>query len=267
MRSNKYLREILWETRNLGIKSFAIDDDFIHSPDISALQNEIRRNVHMFDSIFIQARINKADMSVAILLESLGFYFVEMALVPYSVLKKNEALNDFLMDKRKFLPSRYDLDSLTVRLVDKNDSNLRKIVKAIAEESFTDDRFHLDQNCKKEIADRRYLYWVEDMLNDKVTSISLLELSGRAIAFMARKECSLLLAGFSKQYVKSGLGDFLWLSVLEQMLRGGLAQAETMISANNTAVLNLYARIGFKFKAPAATFHYWSNPSGMNSPD
>lgn len=255
------LQEIPWETRNLGMRSFAVAKNFSQYQDRAFLQEEINRKIEEFGPIFIQARISKTDMRVAILLESLGFYFVETALVPYSVMKKNDALNEFLTDKRKFVPSRYELENLKLCEVDKNDNAVCGVVKGIAEESFSDDRFHLDPNCEEEIADRRYSYWVEDMLNDDSTAISVLQLSGKIIAFMARKECSLLLAGFSQQYLKSGLGDFLWLSVLEQMLSQGLTQTDTMISANNTAVLNLYARIGFKFKDPTATFHYWSNPS------
>lgn len=255
------LREIPWETRNLGRKSFAVTDAFIESPDTELLALEIRRSERDFGPVFIQARLAKGSTKAGLLLQDLGFYFVETALVPHCVLAKNGALRTFMNDRGSFVPARYDAGALAVCRVRKDDEDLCKTVKGIAEESFSDDRFHLDPHCSDETADRRYSYWVEEMLDDREIAIYLLLLSGKAIAFMARKGPKLLLAGFSKKYVKCGLGDFLWLSVLEQMLAENLPHAETMISANNVPVMNLYTRIGFKFKEPAATFHYWSNRS------
>jgi hypothetical protein len=54
-----------------------------------------------------------------------------------------------------------------------------------------------------------------------------------------------------------GLGKFLWLESLSNMMTHGLEHATTRISANNVAALNLHTRLGFKFKNPASMFHYW----------
>jgi ribosomal protein S18 acetylase RimI-like enzyme len=262
MRENGCLSEIPWETRNLGIRSFAIDACFINNPDSGLLHETISRKIDEHGDIFIQARTGKAGMLVAPILQRADFYFVETALVPYTVIRKNDALHRFLADKGAFVPARYDLHALEVFQVEKNDDAFYEAIREIAGESFTDDRFHLDLNCSKEIADRRYSYWVEDLLRDAAVDFDILRFSEETIAFMARKENNLLLAGFSRKYANSGLGDFFWLSVLEQMMREGTTQVQTMISTNNIPVLNLYARIGFKFKDPSVTFHYWGGRSG-----
>jgi hypothetical protein len=49
---------------------------------------------------------------------------------------------------------------------------------------------------------------------------------------------------------------------MKDMLEQNKKVAATLISANNVSVLNLYARLGFRFKNPEATFHYWSDKSG-----
>jgi RimJ/RimL family protein N-acetyltransferase len=41
--------------------------------------------------------------------------------------------------------------------------------------------------------------------------------------------------------------------------RQGARSIRTTISARNTAVMNLYARLGFRFSAPDMTFH-WVRP-------
>ncbi|MBT0663407.1 hypothetical protein KI809_03750 [Geobacter pelophilus] len=252
------LREIPWETRNLGVKSFAITEDFITNPDQAILQDTITRNTLEFGSIFIQARIGQPDRGTVQLLEQAGFYFVETALVPYSIFKNNDVLSRFVVDMSGFYPDWYDLCDLHVFTINKSDSALRSEVMDIAGESFVADRFHLDFKCSKKIADRRYIYWVDDMLGDKTITFDVLQYIGKTVAFMARKESSILLAGVSTQYINSGLGSFFWLSVLKQMMNEGFTQVNSMISANNMPVLNMFARIGFKFKNPSVTLHYWS---------
>lgn len=195
------------------------------------------------------------------MLQQQGFYFVETALVPHSILKKNELLARFVDSRSDFVPARIDASQLELVLLDKHDEAQCDEVRGIARESFSDDRFHLDANCSAAIADRRFSYWVDDLLADDAVVFYLLIYASNPIGFMARKDANLILAGFAKKYVNSGLGDFLWLSVLEDMKRQGIHQTHTMISANNTSVMNLYARLGFKFKNPAVTLHYWSSPA------
>lgn len=253
-----FLVDIPWETRNLGVQSFALAENFLDSPDEKTLRRDVSSKVKEFEKIFVQARIGKADFNIGRILENLGFYFVEATLTPYTVFKKNSALQRFVSNKEEFTPPRYNLSDLNVTILNKNDKVLCQAIREIANSSFPNDRFHLDPNCSNDIAGRRVSYWIDDLLNDDAVTFNILELHDKVIAFMARKENNLILAGFAKQYINSGLGDFFWLSVIENMMEQDLNQANTMISANNTPVLNLYCRIGFKFKDPAVTFHYWS---------
>lgn len=256
---SEVLIDILWESRNLGMKSFSVADAFMKSPDKTVLEMEVAEKVGRFGRIFIQSRVAKSEIRAAHILEKAGFYFVESTLIPFTVFEKNTALQRFIKDRGDFVPERYSPDDLRlINDVDKRDDAIRDTVKEIARESFSDDRFHIDPNCGKEVADRRMAFWVDDLFNDSESVIRLLEYQGRPVAFGARNATSLILGGFSRRFTKSGLGDYLMLSRLEEMAKKGLDHAHTLISANNIPMLNLCSRLGFKFKDPSATFHFWS---------
>lgn len=259
------LTPISWETRNLGRQSFAIADEFLAEPDQCLLNDSLQDARKQWGSIFIQARVGKSELAAVPVLQRAGFLFAETALVPFTAFRKNEVFTKFLSDKSSFLPARYPVDQIGLSILDRDDATAVATVKTIAAESFSDDRFHLDAACPKEIADQRFSYWVEDLIADEGVVFYLLHHLDSCTGFMARKGENLILAGFAQRYLKSGLGDFLWLSVIEDMQRCGLERTNTVISANNVAVLNLYVRLGFKFKDPSVTLHYWSdNPLGTN---
>ena len=77
---------------------------------------------------------------------------------------------------------------------------------------------------------------------------------------MASRGGDLLLAGFARKYAGGGLGEFFWLRVLQNLGADGVDRVSTLISINNLSVLNLYARMGFKFRDSRATFHLWGRP-------
>jgi ribosomal protein S18 acetylase RimI-like enzyme len=259
MSENYPLVAVPWETRNLGTQSFALTEPFLDDPNKKILREALQEKIEEYGRIFVQARLGKQHLSVAPIIERSGFYFVESTLVPYSHLKKNQRLADFVNDRRAFVPQRFAPDKLDFSLLDKGNQEYQQRVRDIAAESFTDDRFHIDLNCRNELADRRYVFWVDDLFADDSTLFYTLDYGSETIGFMICRGENLLLAGFARSYVNSGLGEYLWLAVLQDMQERGIVQVRTLISSNNTPVLNLYVRMGFKFKDPAATFHYWSS--------
>ena len=258
MSENDCLVNVPWETRNLGIQSFALGEHFLENYDEGVLRDSLQKKIQEHGRIFVQARLGKY-LPVAPIIERNGFYFVESTLVPYTPLRKNPKLAEFVRDRRSFVPSRYDTADLVFSLMDKGSQDDRRKIREIAAESFSDDRFHIDGSCSKEVADRRFVFWVDDLLDDDSVIFNILECRRDTAGFMARRGDNLILAGFARQFVNSGLGEYLWFAVLHDMQEEGIVQVRTLISCNNTPVLNLYVRMGFKFKDPAATFHYWSN--------
>lgn len=247
-----------YESRNLGIPAFKLCETFIANPDESFLKNSVCELHDDHERFFAQARVEKENFSTIPLLGRYGFMYIETAIVPFTILTKNRVLQEFLADRKGFIPKRYNCEDIALVTLTESDTSLAGEVRELASESFVDDRFHLDPHCSNELADRRYAYWVDDLMKSAAI-FQLLTLRNELVGFMIRQGEHLILAGFSRKYAASGLGDFLWLSVLASMLEEGLTTAVTQIAVNNTNVLNLYARLAFKFKSPATMLHMWQH--------
>ncbi len=257
MSEQNCLEPVPYETRNLGVPSFALTDDCLKSFDEKILAGEIEKLTRLNGRLFIQTRLNKGQLTFTGALQRMGFFFAEATLVPFTHFQKNKVLQEFKKNPALFLPSLYAFDRLKLNRVDRSDEISMKIIRSIARESFTDDRFHLDPNCPKETADERFVYWINDLAGDPLAVFYILFYEGNPLGFMARKMENMILTGFSKEHQTAGLGDFLWLSTLLDMMGEGLLKAHTLISVNNARVLNLYVRLGFTFNDPGVTLHYW----------
>jgi len=254
---DRCLVSVPWETRNLNVQSFEVADVFIQQPNESILQEALNKRIEEYGRIFVQARVSWEAGSAIFTLEHSGFYPVETVLIPYANLKTNKVLTYFIDNRDAFVPDRSRKDEWKVTGVDKTDTLLLQRIKDIALDSFVDDRFHRDWQCDKETASRRFSYWVDDLAADSEVTFLMITHRDKGEGFMARTFDNLILGGLSRKSVGKGVGKFFWLSVLEDMLNAGSPNVHTLISVNNIPVLNLYAGLGFKFKEPAVTLHYW----------
>lgn len=252
------LQPIPWETRNLGRPAFALSDTFLVAPDERVLTDALAAADREHSATFVQARFSPESQRAA-LLGRHGFYFVETALSPSVHLGRCAALQRFRSDVSAVVPRRWDVTDLALVPIGAADADLADAVRAIAAESFVDDRFHHDHGCPPALASRRYALWTDDLLDDATVIVRVLLLGAEPIGFMISRKGQLLLAGFSRRYAGAGLGEFLWLSSLSALYDDGVMQVRTVISTNNVPVLNLYARLGFRLGEPRSTFHRWSD--------
>ena len=216
-----YFRELPYETRNLGLPSFDLNENDLLTMDSTLLTSLLQQKDQECQNSFIQTRFSKQNLKLSYLLGKCAFYFVEVIVTPQTTFKNNLILENFIKNKTDYLPKRYKLENFKLYSLDKQDINKVIKIKEIAKSSFSDDRFHLDFKCSKQIADQRFSFWVDDLLENDQVTFDYLSYLGNEIAFMARNEDNLILAGFSANYVNSGLGDFFWLSVLEKMITYG----------------------------------------------
>jgi ribosomal protein S18 acetylase RimI-like enzyme len=247
-----------WETRSIGLQSFLVNKGCYKDFSVDALRTAIKEA--LFDGIFVSARVEKDDYQVIPYIQKAQFYFVEQTLDPQTSLQSNEALKAFVINKSEYVPHRYKLKNPIIKTLNKTDKDACTAVEACAKESFSDDRFHTDPNCPKDVADIRFFNWARDLIDDSGVTIYIMSIEDEIAGFLARKENHMILAGFSRRYIGAGLGQYLWLGAMEAMLADGVNLIDTRISANNVAVMNLYVRLGYKFKNPAAVFHYWQWP-------
>jgi hypothetical protein len=260
MEISKYLQETPWETRNLRIPSYVLNTTaFCSAPDVKKLKVQLKSLKYEKSSFFIFARIPREQIHLIQLLEQVGFYVIECTVSPFIRLHNYERIDLFEQNKLLYLPEKFRSASVKISTVDLPDNTIASNIKSLASESFLDDRFHVDYNCPTEIADQRFAYWVDDLVNNEKVSFDLMYIKDEIAGFMARKENELILAGFSKAYRASGLGEYLWLTSCSIIKELSHKTAETLISINNIPVLNLYARLGFRFKDTQYGLHYWSH--------
>ena len=137
-------------------------------------------------------------------------------------------------------------------------------IEEIAASSFHHGRYHADTLVPKTISDLRYRHWIRRALtgNHPIDRVYVLEQGGSVRGFyhftVENESSDLRLAAISSKLQGSGLGFELYLSVLHLVASLGVRRATTTISATNTAILNVFARLGFRFSNPQAIYHWHS---------
>lgn len=124
----------------------------------------------------------------------------------------------------------------------------------IAEEAFTNGRFHRDFNIPSFMADRRYMNWVNDLIEkDLILSLNYKdELAG----FYAYEGEKVLLLGMHQKFRNKGLAKaFTSHGCLEQFKFQGTDVLRTSISPANVASLNLFITLGFRLKSTMDVYH------------
>ncbi|MCG6875354.1 MAG: hypothetical protein LJE97_09730 [Betaproteobacteria bacterium] len=262
MTDTAILKETPWETRNIGVPSYAVAPSFFEAPDFTGLERALQALAAKHGRLFVAARLGKGGLPQVPRLQSLGFYVVECTVSPTMVLGRNPVLRAFERDPSDFLPRRYRIEELEFRTLVAVEPDHVALIKTMARDAFEDDRFHCDYQCPREIGDRRFAFWMDDLARDPEVRFDLLILRGTPIAFFARKHSHQIVSGFARERASSGLGEFFWLSTCKAVKDEGYAAVHSLISCNNLQSLNLCARCGYRFKDTGYTFHYWMNPPG-----
>jgi len=251
------LNETPWEERNLGVKSFALNEKCLDILNQRVLADELSSLQQRFRQFFVFARLPNSHLHLVPCLQGHGFYLVEGTVCPVIQFNRSTLMQTFSIKASQFIPGRFRNSSIQFVTLDNANERPDKILLSIARDSFSSDRFHMDFQCPEKVANHRFELWISDLLKDRHVTFDILEINYEIAGFMARKEGHLIIAGFSRQYARSGLGDYLWLGSLQNMKEHGLRYAETLVSINNIPSLNLHARLGFKFRHPQYSFHYW----------
>jgi ribosomal protein S18 acetylase RimI-like enzyme len=246
-----------WETRNLERASYALTPFFIEQPNEKMLLEELTR-ARQQGALFVQGRFPQNEIGLMQLLQRHGFYWVESTLCPFSNLNKNTSLQAFRADASQFLPRFYHSQELSFFRVSKTDAPLQEAVRKLAYASFSNDRFHHDPYCSEDMANQRFAFWISDLWADNDTISHVLARKEVPIGFVVSKDSDLILGGFAHGAGR-GLGNYLFLAALDDLSRSGISYVQTLVSTHNIASLNWHARLGFQFRAPAVTMHFWGD--------
>lgn len=237
-----------WDTEVFGFPVAMIERIEIGATgDSHALMNAfddwcVHRGVRL-----ASCRIHHLALRESIALEAHDFRFIEMVYGPS--LESLEAIAEPRHNVRVSAASAADLAA----------------IEAIAADAFTTGRFLLDWRLPPDLSRRRYARWVRNSANAPGQSILKGELDGQLVGFFIVERTGETaywhLTAIAPGFQGRGLGSSLWQTMLRRHHDEGVVRVRTTISAHNPAVMNLYARLGFRFDAPQMTFHLLRDPA------
>ncbi|QIL21507.1 hypothetical protein [Thermomonas sp. HDW16] len=129
-------------------------------------------------------------------------------------------------------------------------------LRQIAHDDFVHGRFLEDPEIDGARARMRTANWIEDLVGTGLAYAA--ESRGRVIGFHAERirsgghHAELLLTGTAAPYAMLAMP--LWATALESLAARDIRLCTTLVSAANTGILNLYARLGFQFNSTLAGF-------------
>ncbi len=124
---------------------------------------------------------------------------------------------------------------------------------AMCQDAFRHGRFHRDFNVDDRLADRRYENWLANLY--AAGKVYGLTWEGSTAGFIAHEGGKLVLHALGKTHRGRGIAKYLWSAVCVELVNKGAAELSSSISVANTAALNLYASLGFRFRRPVDVYH------------
>ena len=221
MRAEGLIEPTPWDSRALGAETFEVRRV---TPEAMALVD--RTPGHY------TAKVD--PLAPKALLHGSGFYYCDTLLEP-------ECLPGELIVHAR--------DGVTVS----RDVPLERL-RPLCHGAFAYDRFHRDFNVAPAAADARYDNWLAQMhAAGQVHGISV---DGELAAFIALVGERMVLHAVAREQQGRGLAKFIWSAACRHFFEErGVERLESSISAANLAAVNLYASLGFRFRAAVDVYH------------
>ena len=192
----------------------------------------------------VSCRLDSLRLEETMLLEDLGFRFVEMVYRPVlRSLPTDEAGDDELVLSEATAADQAEL-------------------VAMASSVFATGRHVLDPRLEPEAGHQRYGRWLEGALTGDDQLVLKATIGGVPVGFFVVEErpdgsAYWHLTAVAPEWQGRGVGQRIWQAVIARHQAAGVRRIETTVSAHNTPIINLYAGLGFRFTAPQVTFHWW----------
>lgn len=190
----------------------------------------------------VSVRLGHECLRESMVLESMGFRFIEMVLHPTINLLQS---------------TYYPDDTLSISFAQAEDL---PSIQGIAQSAFGYERLHVDPRIDASKGNIRYGNWVLSALNHPRQRLLKITDGNRLLAFFVievdGKNVYWHLTAVSPDLHGQGYGYRVWLAMLKFHRLLGCNYVSTTISARNTPVLNLYSKLNFKMAPPEMTFHW-----------
>lgn len=200
-----------------------------------------RERIHL-----ASCRVPYDRLTETMLLEQIGFRFVEMVLHPQ--------LEDL---------QAYACRGQGLTVAPAIDADLPTI-EGIAAHAFGYERFHADPRLERSLADARYVAWARSSHRHPMQRLFKVSEGDDLVAFFVTENrpgglCYWHLTAVAAAFQGRGYGKRVWREMLDYHRREGMTRISTTIAGGNTRVLNLYVSLGFRFLPPEITLHWVRN--------
>ncbi|PAV31066.1 GNAT family N-acetyltransferase [Virgibacillus profundi] len=215
-----YLQPTPWDKRNFHVETY----------ELTTATEEALKQTNEVEGHFT---LKIDPLANTELLKKYGFYYVDTLTEPVC--------------KRENLQV-YEQAGISLE----RDFNATEIIE-IAEEAFTSGRFHRDFNIPAFMADRRYMNWVNDLI--EMDLIVALHYEGELAGFFAYEDDKILLLGMKKEFRSKGLAKAFTSHCVQEQFDLGYDTLKTSISPSNIASLNLFISLGFRLRSTIDVYH------------
>jgi len=188
-------------------------------------------------------RLNHDRLVESLFLQEHGFRFIEINYRP---------------EFHGLQQQRFSDESVEIEVAKADD---QVCLAQMAAEIFKHGRFHQDISLGSTIGNERYKTWLINSFSHP-SQVVYKCLIGREIAgffvteYSANKQCNWILIGLAPGFQGRGFGTRVWKAMMRFHQAEGMESIVTSITSHNTAVFNLYVKLGFRFPAPQVTFHW-----------
>lgn len=236
--------ETPWDTAITGYPVWQITHIEVRGSEADAALKDFEHAREQAGVGLVSCRLDHARLSESMFLEQHGFCFIEMLYHP-----------ELALESAKRIESG---SRLTVRQA--LEADLPAVID-MAGSAFVNERFHVDPRLGPKLGNKRYQNWVKSSFSHPAQRLYVLSDKGKPVAFFVTEMqadgvCYWHLNAVAPDAQGQGYGRRAWQTMIKHAADAGARQICTSIVARNHRVLNLYARLGFRFPAPQMTFHW-----------
>lgn len=209
-----------WDSRVFGVETF----------EIKVVESAVFKQVLKTPGHYT---VKIDPLSSKKILHDYGFYYCDTLIEPHC-------------PKDRFIDWKHDRASISYKVP------LSDLI-SISQGSYLYGRFHRDFNVNPKLADSRYNQWLVDLYNEK--KVFSLVFDSELAGFFGFSKNRILLHALGAKHRGRGLAKYLWSAACRELFTVGHDEIISSISSANSAALNLYVSLGFKFRHPQDVYH------------
>jgi ribosomal protein S18 acetylase RimI-like enzyme len=234
-----------WDSETFGFNVAVLQArESPKNTSVEAMRGMIRSYAQARDISMIIASIPGKDKDLNLLLQSIDFVHVDIAI------------------SIQYLMSKFQARSYRIVLREANQKEAGEIAD-IAESAFANGRYHLDPKIPLSLANKRYKDWVlRTQIKGNKQQLLAAEIEGSLCGFMIHelkdREGYLHLAALMPQWRGKGLGVEIIDSSLNYLKSHGADIVKSKVPASNMGALNMHSALGTKFMDFEYLLHWHS---------